>query len=186
MIKLALAKLLTLKVAAAATVAVAATGGVAMAASSGALPNPFNGEAPKAQPSASHASGTPSAHAGKGTPSPSMVGLCKAFQARVGEDVGKALESAAFTELVNAAGDKEKVTAYCHQVMAMHQGDRPSPGAGQSNRPDTVPTQAGQHGGQQGGQQGGQPTGEPTAVPTARPSAPAERPTTPPTGGNAG
>lgn len=173
MLETALAKLLTLKVAAAAVATVAATGGVALAASSGALPNPLGSDDPKAKPSA-HATGKPSADAdGKGnaSPSPSLVGLCRAYKAGAGDNPGKALENPAFSVLITTAGDKEKVAAYCDTLLAAQKGDK-TPG-GPSTRPggasETHPT--------------GKPDSHPSGPATKPTSAPVTRVTPPPTAG---
>ncbi|MCM0677980.1 hypothetical protein NCC78_25370 [Micromonospora phytophila] len=127
MLETALAKLLTLKVGAG-LLAVTATGGVAVAAANGALPNPM------VEPSASaDADGKPakddkgkaSPSAGKGSPSPSLTGLCRAYTAGAGSNPGKALENPAFTALITEAGDKEKVAAYCDALLA-NAGNKPT------------------------------------------------------------
>lgn len=102
-----------------------AGGGVAFAASQGALHVPFTGhdnrspEAPTAPASENpglsqtHSPATPSADGTQtpsGTPSPSLDGLCQAFQAGAnhnGED------NPAFAALTAAAGGADKVSAYC-------------------------------------------------------------------------
>lgn len=121
MLETVLAKLATLKVGAT-VLAVAATGGVALAAANGTLPNPLT-EA-SAKPSA-HATGAPAGDKGKGspaeakgTPSPNLVGLCRAFKAGVAESQGKALDNPAFTVLITAAGGKDGVTGYCDTLLA--------------------------------------------------------------------
>jgi hypothetical protein len=139
MIQTALAKLLTVKVAAA-TIGITALSGVALAAGTGTLPT--DDKAPKAHPSQSQSSEqangaggpkspkpTPSTKGNendpKGTPSPSMVGLCKAYQAKAGAEQGKSLESPAFTALVTAAGSKDKVAAYCTVALAVKASESP-------------------------------------------------------------
>ncbi|HEX6873485.1 MAG TPA: hypothetical protein VF163_20500 [Micromonosporaceae bacterium] len=133
MIKTALAKLLTLK--AAAVVATASVGGVAVAASTGLLPNPIGQDSP-----ASVHSPEGDRPDGAGTPSPSLHGLCTAFQAGAGSAHGKALESPAFTALIDAAGGPDKVDAYCTDLLATRPGSAPSDRPG--NAPTTVPTGA--------------------------------------------
>ncbi|SCL39049.1 hypothetical protein GA0070624_6431 [Micromonospora rhizosphaerae] len=152
MLNTALAKLLTLK-AGATVLAVAATGGVALAAANGTLPNPLS--EPSAKPSA-HATGKPSdagdkgnGPAGaKGTPSPNLVGLCRAYRAGVADSQGKALENPAFTVLITTAGGKDKVAAYCDKLLANEKG-KPSKEAGATatpshpaGKPATRPTPA--------------------------------------------
>jgi len=139
MIQTALAKLLTVKVAAA-TIGITALSGVALAAGTGTLPTDLD-KAPKAHPSQSQSSEAQANGAGgpkspkpaskgnendpKGTPSPSMVGLCKAYQAKAGAEQGKSLESPAFTALVEAAGSKDKVAAYCTVALAVKASESP-------------------------------------------------------------
>ncbi|MFE9691304.1 hypothetical protein [Micromonospora sp. NPDC005806] len=171
MSQIALAKLLTLKVGAA-VVAVTATGGVAFAAATGTLPNPLTD--PSAKPSA-HATGKPSDAAdkgkgagdAKGSPSPNLVGLCRAYRAGAGDNPGKALENPAFRVLITTAGDQEKVAAYCDRLLATEKG-KPS----QAARPTATPSHP-----------AGKPGARPTTAPTARPDAPdaGHKPTARPT-----
>ncbi|MFC0006859.1 hypothetical protein [Micromonospora siamensis] len=159
MLETALAKLLTLK-AGATVLAVTATGGVALAAAGGALPTPLTGGTPK--PAAAHATGRPAdadrgrpstAPAPKGSPSPSLVGLCRAYRAGAGDNPGKALENPAFSVLVTTAGDREKVAAYCDTLLVAQKADK---GNAPTARPAT----------------------KSTGRPETRPSAPESRPTT--------
>lgn len=131
MIKVALAKLLTLKVAAVATTAVAA-GGVAVAAGTGAIPSPFG-----AKPSAS-SSAKPGDNHAKGSPSPSLEGLCNAYSNGNKQDKGKALENPAFTALIDAAGGKDKVEAFCADLAKNAPANRPSD-AGRPSAKPSVP-----------------------------------------------
>ncbi|MGR6321687.1 hypothetical protein Q2K19_17260 [Micromonospora soli] len=150
MSQFALAKLLTLK-AGATVVAVTATGGVALAAATGTLPG--TSSEPSTKPAA-HATGKPSDAADKGkgagdaqgTPSPNLVGLCRAYRAGAGDNPGKALENPAFRVLITTAGDKEQVAAYCDALLAGAKG-KPS----QAARPTATPSH---------------PTGRPSARPT--------------------
>lgn len=151
MIQTALAKLLTVKVAAA-TIGITALGGVALA--SGTLPTQAQDRAPQAQATPSQSAGAadgagsptakPSAkdNEPKGTPSPSMVGLCKAYAAKPDGERGKALESPAFTALVTAAGGADKATAYCTAVLAAKASASPDAHASAkpSDKPDVRPT----------------------------------------------
>jgi hypothetical protein len=149
MLKTALLKMLTLKAGAVAVLAVGA-GGVALAASTGALPNPLS---PHSSPSApDRGAGSDADDHGNATPSPSLVGLCTAFQAGAGADHGKALDSPAFQALIAAAGGKDKVDAFCTNLLATapgHPTAHPSPQPGN-----------------------GHPTGPPTTHPTETPSHP--------------
>ncbi len=139
MIKLALAKLLTVKVAAAAAAATVA-GGAALAAT-GNIPGPLgelgSGELRQA-PAESAAERADEARAeaggvGEASPSPSLEGLCVAYLAAIGEGPGEALESPAFEALVSAAGTEDEVEGFC-DGLAERPGDVPSV------EPDTVPT----------------------------------------------
>lgn len=145
MIQSALAKLLTVKVAAL-TIGFTALGGVALAAGTGTLPTPLD-RGPSAHPTSSPSAGSQEGAGGpesprpspslkgkgagsKGTPSPSMVGLCRAYAAKPVGARGKALESPAFTALVTAAGGKQNVAAFCKVVLAAKASGAPeSPAA---------------------------------------------------------
>ncbi|MBM0226004.1 MULTISPECIES: hypothetical protein [Micromonospora] len=167
MLETALAKLLTLKVGATA-LAVAATGGVALAAATGTLPDPLT--APSAKPAA-HATGKPADKAdqgkgspaeAKGSPSPNLAGLCRAYRAGAGDNPGKALENPAFRVLITTAGAKEQVAAYCDTLLATEKGKA---------RPTATPSHP-----------TGQPQTRPTPAKTERPEAPGgHQRTAPPT-----
>lgn len=90
------------------------------------------------------ASGTESPSHPVGTPSPSLVGLCRAWLARPA-DAGKADQSAAFTVLVTAAGGKDNVIGYCATVLgspsASASDGSPSAAATPSHgKPGSLPT----------------------------------------------
>jgi hypothetical protein len=127
-------KLLTLKVAMGTATAVAA-GGVALAASNGTLPNPLTEHAaPQASAAADNADGKGKA----GSPSPSLIGLCKAYGAKVGaNEQGKALDSPAFQALITAAGGKDKVTSYCEDLLA---SAKPKDAHAPADHPTNAPT----------------------------------------------
>lgn len=157
MIQTAIAKLLTLKVAGAAVAATAA-GGVALAAGTGNLPG-VAGD----RPAGVHATAKPSDNAenkhGNAAPSPSLVGLCRAFQAGAGDNPGKALENPAFGALIEAAGDEESVADFCTDVLA---SAAPEKGA-----PTARPTVANEHASNAPADRPTPPTnGKPTAHPT--------------------
>lgn len=151
MFKSALAKVLTVK--AAIVVAALGASGVALAASTGALPTPWS-DTPANPPATSRAAtptappsadptGKPADAGSDATPSPSTAGLCEAYTAQVGEDPGKALDSPAFKALVDAAGSKDNVPAYCDTLTKEHgkPTDLPTPTApGNGNAPTTRPT----------------------------------------------
>lgn len=126
MIKSALAKLLTVKVAALAT-AVAGVGGVALAASTGTLPGPLD----KASPAASHSparekakpSDRPSDRASRpaapdGVP-PGLYWLCTDYIGRDADHRGKALGESKFREIAKRAGgqDREKADKFCDKLL---------------------------------------------------------------------
>lgn len=122
MLKIALAKFLTLK--AAAVLAATAAGGVALAAGTGALPS-FT-DSPPATERAQNPDGSDKAADGPGAmPSPSLHGLCQAYSAS--EKNENVLSTPPFTALINAAGGAEQVPDFCANL--------PDPG----NRPDGVP-----------------------------------------------
>lgn len=175
------------------TASTAAVGGVAYAASTGDLPSPLphssHGAAtarthvPTAVPAEPSATATKSAVASKGasathgaspalkhpsaSPSPSLVGLCRAWLARP-DNPGKADENPAFTYLVNAAGGKSSVTSWCTKLLASK--DNPAP----SSKPSTPPGQT---------EKSHHPTGKPTSHPTSKPTShPTGKPTSHPTG----
>src|SRR5712692_8914373 len=103
-------------------VATAATGGVALAAATNTLPEPvqgaahnvFNAPAPRHHGKPNDVPGRGNQPGAKpsgapGTPSPSLRGLCTAFQAGATSNHGKALTNPAFTALVTAAGGTDKL-----------------------------------------------------------------------------
>ena len=156
MIQTALAKLLTVKVMAATVVASTALGGVALAASTGTLPTQAGGasasQTDKADDAAegggSQKSPEPSESAkakkddAKGKPS--VVGLCRAYQAHPMDERGKAVESTAFTALVEEAGGKGNVAGYCKVVLAAKAAEsartEPTVKPSDSSSPKPTPT----------------------------------------------
>lgn len=149
-----ISKLLTLKLALAAA---AAGGGLALAASTGHLPT--GGSSPAAQSSASAAASARSSGHPAASPSPSLHGLCVAYTHGVSTSKGKALDNPAFTALINTAGGKDNVAAFCKTELAS------SSKASAASHATAQP--AASH-----------PTGEPTDHPTG---APASHPTGKPT-----
>lgn len=152
MIQVARAKLLTLKVGALTLAATAALGGVALAAGTGTLPSQGRDKTPastapsqsgKPHAGAPGGDARPRPHATKpskptkahpaGSPSPSMVGLCRAYDNHPPGKRGKALQSPAFRALLTAAGGKDRVATYCAAVLAEH--DRKSKGNGPDDKP---------------------------------------------------
>jgi hypothetical protein len=174
MIKTALAKLLTLKVAAVALTATAtAAGGVTLAAGSGHLPESLGGAAPTARPTPTHTTGKTSATRDghpNASPSASLNGLCHAYQAGAGDSSGKALNSPAFTYLITVAGGKDKVAAYCADLKT-------HVGKAHDSHPTGAPTT------HPSGASATHPAGGPTTHPSGAPAThPAGAPTTHPTG----
>jgi hypothetical protein len=153
-----LARLLALKVLLAG-VAVASLGGVSLAAATGSLPGP-------AQNAAHQLVGAPAAHSDadsdsdtadqgakdeadasarpEATPSPSLVGLCRAYGAGVASANGKALDNPAFTVLITAAGGKDGVSAFCTTLLATAPGGKPTarPTQAQGHPPTAHPSHA--------------------------------------------
>jgi hypothetical protein len=129
MLKTAVAKMLTVKAVAAAIAITAVGGGVALAASNGALPSGL-GSGNSANRPAAHATGQQASadneNGSDAAPSPSLVGLCRAYAAGVAENPGKALDNPAFGALISAAGDRDKVTDYCTDLLKDEPGTMPS------------------------------------------------------------
>jgi hypothetical protein len=178
MLKTTIAKLLTAK--AAAVVAAAGAGGIALAAGTGVLPVELpnaasdhsvvatsapapHGDSPAAEPAKPAQAG--------GNPAPSMVGLCRAYNAELSNNPGKAMESPAFTALVDAAGAGDKVEGFCKEKLAAaaeHPGGAPE---------DATHDPAG------AAEQGVEKAESHAQVPTSRPQPPAGPPAGTPTGG---
>jgi hypothetical protein len=168
MFKAAIAKLLTVKVAA--ILVGLGLGGVALAATTGVLPNPLvdtpTSHAPTVAPS--HPTGPASAN-----PTPSEYGLCQAYVAEATSNPGRALENPAFTSLVTAAGGPENLDGYCDAVIAAGPAVTPPGPSGAkpsaTGKPAGVPTP---------------PAGSPAAlpIPTGLPNPVPSIPGTPPSG----
>jgi hypothetical protein len=142
MVKTALAKMVSVKVAAVAIGVAVAGGGVALAASSGMAPTAGLGKGQAASHAPAHPNGKPTtapdkSHEGTdgkaGAPSPSLIGLCRAYAAGAGDNPGKALDNPAFQALIAASGGKDHVAGYCEATLA----DQPPTGAG--GAPSAVP-----------------------------------------------
>ncbi|HET8659908.1 MAG TPA: hypothetical protein VFM55_13025 [Micromonosporaceae bacterium] len=161
MLKIAMAKVLTAK--AAAVLAGLSLGGVAVATTTGAIPTPFDNkpDAPAPAASPAHSNGSDGAH-----PSPSLVGLCRAYAAGATDNPGKAAENPAFAALVSAAKGAENIEEFCETV------DKAGPGA-TPGAPDTagkpddlpVPPVTGASADPPGG-------GAPASVPSGPPASP--------------
>jgi hypothetical protein len=156
----ALLKLTTAKAALVVT-ATATAGGVAVAAGTGALPDPtvVTGIRPAAHASAKPATDKENAarkadkdaakdasKAGKrderpengpaganGSPSPSLVGLCRAVKSGNKAEHGKAMQSPAFRYLITTAGGPDKVDAFCVALLA---SDKHREGGPANGKPD--------------------------------------------------
>ncbi|RSM63859.1 hypothetical protein DMH04_52280 [Kibdelosporangium aridum] len=102
-------------------------------------PDAANKTATDKNPGNSNAAGNNAADkntSGSGSPSPSLVGLCQADTAGAGAEQGKALENPAFTVLITTAGGKDKVSAYCTDLLAIQPGQSTPP----TGQPTTLPT----------------------------------------------
>jgi len=159
MVKSARARLLTLRVAVAALATTSVLGGVAFAASTQTLPYQRNDKPPvSAAPSPPPASDPPASprsspggdrtpapgnapNARPAEPSPSLVGLCRAYTARPPGKRGKALETPAFDALVTAAGDRKRVAEYCATLLGESgkpEKPKKSPKPGKPGKPRTT------------------------------------------------
>ena len=158
MLKSALAKIVTVKVAA--VLAAVAVGGTAVAAATGVLPTPLTNDPPPVET-------TPTREGPDTTPSPSLHGLCVAYAA--GADKEAVLANPAFSVLVDAAGGVENIEEFCTTV-AENAGDRRAPAATDhpTGPPDGLPTVV--PGGVPGTPATGRPPGNPGAVPTVVPT----------------
>lgn len=149
-----------------------AGGGIAIAAATGLLPtaahSPQSGSSHPGRNSSASESNEPSEPAESDAsgarpsdvPSPSLDGLCHAFQAGATDNPGKALDSPAFRVLVAAAGGVANVAGFCDDRIGA--GPSLPPGASNAVTPS-------------------HPTGPPEGVPshshpTAAPSHPTGRP----------
>lgn len=122
-----LTRLLTVQ--AAVVVGAAATGGLALAASTGVLPTPLH-PAPPAATTVTDRPTTParsSTNPGASAAASGLLGLCHAYDAKVGAERGHALETPAFGDLVVAAGGKANVESYCANLFAAEAAARHSP-----------------------------------------------------------
>jgi hypothetical protein len=98
------------------------------------------------------AAGTPQASAQSAAPSPgpsgrtsagrsssaaqsSYVGLCRAYEAQSGSNHER-LQNPAFARLIRAAGEKEKVDAFCASLLGAHPSSRENPN-GSSTTPSS-------------------------------------------------
>lgn len=140
-----------------AAAAAAGTTGVALTSNGVSIPGTLPGDV-EPRPSASvHGPATPGENGSSGkssnsagtkttgpgasnndSPNPNLKGLCTAFQARAGNenDQGKALESSAFQELVEAAGGTANVEAFCVTLLGQEQEtSKPKPTQAATGKP---------------------------------------------------
>lgn len=181
-----LVKLLAAKALAASAAGATALGGVALVAATGNLPAPLQDAAHQTfgAPSSTSSHSTDSTDSPDSTetpqattdaatptptPSPNLVGLCRAYDAGVATAKGKALDNPAFTVLITAAGGKDGVTAYCTTLLATAPGGKPTalPTQAQGHKPTSHPT--GKPDSVPGGAPATHPTGAPDSHPTGRP-----------------
>lgn len=145
-----LAALVATKTALAATAASAAVGAVTLAGATGTLPAPVQDAAhsafgaPASDKAAEKAARKAEKQAARdaeavasATPSPNLIGLCRAYTAGVKDSNGKALDNPAFTVLITAAGGAAGVDAFCVTTLAAAPGGRPT------DQPTGRPTDAG-------------------------------------------
>lgn len=177
-LKSTLAKILTVK-AAVILAAAAGTTGVVLASTSGAA-HPTDGPSnhrsadhpPAVHSSSTHEpAGTPrNDKAGKSgdAPSPSVSGLCNAYEAHKTDNPGKALDSPAFSALITAAGGKDNVDEYCDALATSKNTGRPDETPG---KPTDLPNNPGNGNGADNGNgnragNGNSPATHPTAPPS--------------------
>ncbi len=185
-LKSTLAKILTVK-AAIILAAAAGTTGVVLASTSGALtstdgPSQQRPAHPRATHSPTHPSaGTPRSGDQEGksgdAPSPSMAGLCQAYEAHKTDNPGKALDSPAFTALITAAGGQDNVDDYCDTIAATTDRGRSDDTHG---KPTDLPNNPGDP-----GNSGDAGHGSPPATHPAAPPSRDHAPDNPPPTGNA-
>jgi hypothetical protein len=153
MLKMTVTKLLAAKLLTFSAIALAATGGVALAAATSSLPSglqnfahdtvnapPANHDRP-ASPTIGTATSSdlsPSAassstHPGSPAPSPSLRGLCTAYQAGATSNPGKAAGNPAFSALAAAAGGQGNISAFCASLTT-------TPTNGLTEQPSPTPS----------------------------------------------
>ncbi|MET8764600.1 hypothetical protein [Lentzea sp. NPDC004782] len=143
MLKIALANLLSVKIAGAAALT---AGGIALAAATGTLPGQHREEPTTPVNtnvvSTTSATGPATSKAqekkpddNNPSPSPSLKGLCQAYTAGAGSEHGKAHDNPAFSALVTAAGGADRVPAFCADLLA----DKPGKSDHTQDKPDHAP-----------------------------------------------
>jgi hypothetical protein len=175
-LKTTVAKLLAAKLLTASAVATAAVGGMSVAAATGSLPAPLQDaahstfNAPAHGHGHGHGHGKPNPLPGKAdepgspaSPSPSLKGLCTAFQAGATDNKGNAIHNPAFQALVTAAGGTSKLTAYCTKLIGpAHTHPSGKPSSHPSGKPSSHPS----------GKPSSHPSGKPSSHPTGAPATP--------------
>lgn len=73
---------------------------------------------------------------------PARLGLCRAYLAKGGAERGRSLDTPAFSTLVEAAGGRDRVTAYCERILAAerHPGGGNDPGRDDDGPPGRDPS----------------------------------------------
>ena len=129
-IKMLLARLLTMKVAALAAGATV-IGGAAVAASTGVLPGVGGGGSAAVSPTYS-ATYVPSIKVPQAdaSVSASVLALCRSYQAAAATDASAALASPTMSALVSAAGDTGEVGPFCVKALRAEGDGMVTPGAG--------------------------------------------------------
>jgi len=177
MIKSALAKLLTVKIAAV-TAGVLGVGGVALASTTGTLPGPlkFGGtSAPHSpKPEKTRPTTDPSGRPGEKAAPPGLVWLCHDYIGKDRDHRRKALDDSNFRELADRAGgrDRDKADKFCDDLLRRWPSATPKP------RPTITQSPRGDDrfdGGKPGDGDGRDHTGDgfstkPNTPPTSRPS----------------
>lgn len=147
MIKTALAKVLTVKIAAVCA-GVLGVGGVAVAATSGAVPGPlhFGGPSPSDSPRPKpKPTGTPSPRPSHTAAPPGLVWLCHDYIGKDRDHRRSALDERRFHELTDRVGgkDRDKADRFCDDLLrrwpSAEPKDRPSgtPSSRSTSRPDS-------------------------------------------------
>ncbi|SIN41982.1 hypothetical protein [Micromonospora cremea] len=131
--------------------ALVASGGVALAAATGPAPRPPQpptattpapADPPAVTAPVTGGQAVPGSPATSGSVPPAssvtaeMAGPCRAYQAVAGDDRAAALDNPAFSGLIAAAGDRQRVADYCTRVLAA----RPAPDGATDGRPETAPS----------------------------------------------
>ena len=119
---------------------------------------------------------------GSASPTPSLRGLCKAFQAS-DRSHGASLDSTAFAALAAAAGGADQVATYCVALVGAPETPSSTPTPTPTGKPTDKPTPTGPPTDKPTGSPTDKPTGSPTDKPTGSPTGkPTGSPTDTPTG----